>query len=191
MDVKHVEVDRDHARELYDKYRKHGGKEPQDIEAQNAFYQLSQGRTVIRALESIRLAGVDELHRSKLAIAKASAAGCWLYMSSDGSARMQAQRTVDGRARSMLVKFAPDTFPRGKHVDAFAPMPSIPPDVRPERERLGEYHVLWEAVWEKQPPEDPYLLRRIGRADLWVVLAAWELTDVEKAVLATRINGTA
>lgn len=32
------------------------------------------------------------------------------------------------------------------------------------------------------------LLRRIGQADLRVVCAAWDLTEVERAVLAGRIN---
>jgi hypothetical protein len=58
--------------------------------------------------------------------------------------------------------------------------------VRPRR-GLENYNVLWEAVWQPAPPVDPMLLRRIGEADLWVVVAAWELTEVERAALAARI----
>jgi hypothetical protein len=36
-------------------------------------------------------------------------------------------------------------------------------------------------------PVDPFLLRRIGSADLWLVVASWELTAVEVAALATRV----
>jgi hypothetical protein len=43
-------------------------------------------------------------------------------------------------------------------------------------------------VWRPAPPVDPMLLRRIGLADLWVVLAAWDLTPVEQAALAARIG---
>jgi hypothetical protein len=32
------------------------------------------------------------------------------------------------------------------------------------------------------------LLRRIGQADLWIVCAAWELTEIERAVLAARVS---
>lgn len=38
-------------------------------------------------------------------------------------------------------------------------------------------------------PKDPYLLRRIGKGDMWLVVAAWDLTEVERAALATRLNG--
>jgi hypothetical protein len=31
------------------------------------------------------------------------------------------------------------------------------------------------------------LLRRIGKGDLWLVVASWNLTAVEKAALATRL----
>ena len=39
----------------------------------------------------------------------------------------------------------------------------------------------------RTPPRDPYLLRRIGKADLWLVVASWELTEVEMAALSTRV----
>ena len=40
------------------------------------------------------------------------------------------------------------------------------------------------------PPTIPdhTLLRRIGKADLWLVVAAWELTLVEQAALAARVG---
>ncbi len=52
----------------------------------------------------------------------------------------------------------------------------------------SNYHILWEAEWTKIVPRDPYLLRRIGQADLWLVVAAWNLTEVERAALSTRIT---
>jgi hypothetical protein len=72
------------------------------------------------------------------------------------------------------------------HWRAEALVPSVPVHLRPKR-GLASYHVLWEAEWTKVVPRDPYLLRRIGRADLWLVCAAWELTEVERAALATRL----
>ncbi len=67
-----------------------------------------------------------------------------------------------------------------------AMMPTVPIHLRPKR-GLQNYHVLWEAEWEPVPPRDPYLLRRIGKADLWLVVAHWDLTEVERAALATRV----
>jgi hypothetical protein len=37
------------------------------------------------------------------------------------------------------------------------------------------------------PPVDPLLVRRLGEADLWVVCGAWDLTEVERTVLASRV----
>jgi len=34
---------------------------------------------------------------------------------------------------------------------------------------------------------DPYLLRRFG-GDAWLVVAAWDLTDVERAVMSQRVR---
>lgn len=95
-------------------------------------------------------------------------------------------------ARNKYVHFPAGAFPAPPHlrrnwsrVQAITPL--IPIDLRPKR-GLENYHVLWEAVWHPAPPVDPMLLRRIGEADLWVVLAAWDLGEVERAALAARIR---
>lgn len=65
-------------------------------------------------------------------------------------------------------------------------VPSVPPRFRPKRGRLANCHVLWEVErWDPTPPVDPALLRHI-RGDLWSVLAVWDLTPLERAVLAQR-----
>jgi len=66
-------------------------------------------------------------------------------------------------------------------------VPPVPPRFRPRRPaRLAGLHVLWEVErWDPTPPVDPALLRHI-RGDLWAVLATWDLTDIERHVLAQR-----
>ncbi len=65
-------------------------------------------------------------------------------------------------------------------------VPLIPPRHRPRRPRLHTHHVLWEVeAWDPTPPRDPALLRHI-RGDLWAVVATWDLTDLERAVLSQR-----
>ena len=67
----------------------------------------------------------------------------------------------------------------------WASIPYIPPQFRPPH-ALENYHLLWEAEWRRNSGSqrrDPMLLRRIG-GDLFAVVAAWDLTDVEKLVLA-------
>ena len=66
-------------------------------------------------------------------------------------------------------------------------MPLVPIDLRPKR-GLANYHILWEAIWQNVPPVDPLLLRRVGPGDLWIVVAAWDLTEVEQAALAARVR---
>jgi hypothetical protein len=68
-----------------------------------------------------------------------------------------------------------------------ARVPHVPPTLRPNGS-LGRYDVLWEAEWAKadpRPPRDPALLRLIG-GDLYAVVALWELTELERAVLGGR-----
>jgi hypothetical protein len=63
-------------------------------------------------------------------------------------------------------------------------MPLIPPRHRPKFRRLRHCHLLWEVEsWELIPPKDPALIRHI-RGDLWAVLSVWDLTELERAVLA-------
>jgi hypothetical protein len=85
------------------------------------------------------------------------------------------------------------SWPRGSFTNvpkdvwhAQAQVPLVPLAYRPKR-GLQNYHVLFEAVWSKAPPLDPFLLRRIGKSDLWVVVAMWELSEVERGALATRM----
>lgn len=49
---------------------------------------------------------------------------------------------------------------------------------------LNKYFVLWEVEkWEILPPRDPMLLKHLGGM-LYVVLAEWDLTELERAVIA-------
>jgi hypothetical protein len=66
-------------------------------------------------------------------------------------------------------------------------VPHIPPGLRPAH-HLRNYHILWEAEWHPvapPAPRDPALLRRIA-GDVFAVVAVWELTELERAVLGAR-----
>jgi hypothetical protein len=67
-----VVMGRAEARDLYRKYKAHRHySTPIDREVQRAFQLLAQGRLVIKALESIKVAGLNEQGLPKLAIAPA------------------------------------------------------------------------------------------------------------------------
>ena len=69
-------------------------------------------------------------------------------------------------------------------------VPIVPPGFRPKtRNRLRKLHVLWEVdEWKQIPPHDPALIKHVG-GDLWAVLAVWDLTELERAIIAGRGSG--
>lgn len=195
METERVFLDRNKARELYRAYKTHRHYDkPMDDEIRRAYQLLAQGRLVIQAIASIKAAGVNDDGQPKLAIARADEEGelCYVRINSHGGGHMSTATQWWPRQNCRrTVRFPNDTFPPGTkfRTTAAAIVPVIPAHFRPKR-GLANYHILWEAEWQKLPPHDPYLLRRIGKADLWLVVAMWDLTEVERAVLAGRI-GTA
>ena len=193
MHTETIEIGRLEAHKLWQKYLTHRAYEkPIDEEIRRVYGAIAKGKVVIKALESIRSAGLGEDGFPRLAIARADATLCYCQMRSRGGARITTDRWTDGRtARSRYFDFPEGTFPvqqkKGEWQSGEAIVPHIPPDIRPAR-GIENYHVLFEAIWSKVPPYDPMLLRRIGKGDLWLVVAAWDLTEVERAALASRIQ---
>lgn len=191
MHVDQIVVDRDAAARLLRKYKEHQHySTPVDLEIQRCYDAIAQGRMVIRALASIAAAGLGDDHLPKLAIVRADAPECHVYMRSDGGARFSTKAWTRDDHRRCYVDVPAGSFPEqsrrwGRQFAAMTPL--IPIHLRPRR-GLANYHILFEAEWRPVPPKDPMLLRRIGYADLWVVLAAWDLTEIERAVLAGRIG---
>ena len=181
------------ARELWRQYKKHQHySEPIDVEIRRTYQLIAQGRIVIRAIESIKAAGLDDKGMPKLAIVRADAEQCFWRPESGvhgggGEFSMMDRwwkRGNEHHSRSIEIK---DATWSGVKKSGVAIVPIIPVHLRPKR-GLQNYHVLWEAEWERIVPRDPVLLRRIGRGDMWLVVAAWDLTEVERAALATRLS---
>lgn len=197
-----IELDRHKARALYREYKKHvHWSRPIDRECMRAYQFLALGRLVIQALESVKAAGVNEEGEGrgfpKLALCRADALSCTCFVGYHGNCTMMpdgASARFRWRDHAQLnwrkVMSWPDgTFPSNRSVRprAVALVPTPPLHLRPKR-GLANYHILWEADWTKTPPGDPLLLRRIGQADLWLVVCQWDLSPVEKAALATRVS---
>ena len=197
MQTETITLDRFEAAKLFRKYREHrhnlGKPNPADLEVERAYKAIAAGKVVIRALESIRLAGLGADGLPKLALVRADAERCWCEMNSAGGAvQSVAEWPRPSRYTNTIpndrFRFPAGTWPRpARGFRASAVVPLIPPDIRPAR-ALQNYHILFEAVWHPEPPRDPMLLRRIGKADLWLVLGAWDLTEVERGAMATRIR---
>lgn len=194
MDVTKIGIDREQAKELYQAYKAHQqyGDEL-DREIQRTYRLISQGRVIIQALESIKHAGLNEQGLPNLAIGRADLPHIRLTLDADGSAVMESEhsrgawRNRTPTATRIIFQAGSFAGPRPHARGAKAVLPIIPIHLRP-KQAISAYHVLWEAEWTPVPPRDPYLLRRVGKGDLWLVCAAWDLTEVERAAMATRIS---
>ncbi|HZF24041.1 MAG TPA: hypothetical protein VE030_11325 [Burkholderiales bacterium] len=181
MQTATIEIDRSQAMTLYRQYKEHRDCfTKMDAEIERAYRQIARGHKVIQALESIRHAGLDALSRPRLGIVRADAEWCYLTRG-NGQVLFSMDRWVRARAprRSVIVRW-PGMIWNIDNGGAKARVPLIPVHLRP-RVSLDRYHLLFEADWVGVPP-DPMLLRRCGN-DLWVVVAAWDLTPVERAVM--------
>lgn len=188
METTRIDMDPAKARELYRAYKAHRHySEPIDWEVQRTYQLLAQGKLVIKALESIVAAGVDAQGRPKLAITRADAKAIRAGIDSRHRVWMLPEGPLsdwDGRLQGQRFNFV---IPGAKASSGLqAIVPTIPLFLRPKR-GLANYHILWEADWQ-EVPHDPMLLRRIGKGDLWLVCAHWDLTDVERAALQSRVG---
>lgn len=192
MQTETIELDRGKALELYRKYREHQHwSTPIDAEIQRTYRLIAQGRVVIKALASIAAAGLGEDGYPKLAICRADVETCHLQILANGGMRMASKNWARDTETRCYIDFPAGTFPPVRRPEfgwsrRQALVPLVPVHLRPKR-GLANYHILWEAIWRPEPPVDPMLLRRCGKGDLWLVLAAWDLTEVERAALAARL----
>ncbi len=134
----------------------------------------------------------------RLAVCRASARFAYTNgVMGGGQLRIRGKVEVGDRNRRDVVSFGAGCFPvpdgyegpwDANHTAVYRAMvPLVPPAFRPVH-KLDGYHVLWEADWQKASPPapvDPALLRHIG-GDLYAVVAVWDLTDLERAVLSGR-----
>lgn len=188
MNIQSLAVSQIQARELWRKYQAHRAyQQPHDEEIAAIYKRIAQGRTIIRAFDAIRNAGVDDLGYPKLAIARADMAECHFH-GFRGEVVFTPSRNYWTRSNASRSKNIRIDWPDyQQYKQAVSPVPLIPVHLRPKR-GLQNYHVLFEAEW-KGYPVDPYLLRRLGDSDFWLLVAAWELTSVERAVMVSRHTG--
>lgn len=161
------------AETLYRKYKSHVhyDKPEQSIDAEiRRTYQLiAQGKTIIRAIESIKQAGLNREFLPKLAIGPATAKECHIRRNKDGSMVMGPSADFF-RDRKTHIRFADETFVfpaesfpmswdgkfrinRSQHKAA---TPVIPMHLRPKR-GLANYHILLGSGMEADAADRPIL----------------------------------
>jgi len=167
-----------------------------DGELMRGYRALASGKQLIRLHSTIAAGGVDDLGRPRLAIARADEPSITFSRNSRGGVDFIPTLGTAWAGREVRAADRRFTYPDGTFDDTAwisadtweAILPIIPPRLRPPHNIEG-YHVLWEATWTKptrrRAPVDPALLKHIG-GDLWAVLATWDLTPLEQAVLGMR-----
>lgn len=168
---------------------------------------LADGLDVVDLRDAMREAGCDDDGLPKLAIAPADARWCYLRsrrapvsgasilsFSTDFHGTHRTRGRYARRETTVMATDVPglrDRLARGWSSGQHrAAVPVVPPEHRPRTENgrlaaLRRYHVLWEAEWEPMPPVDPALLEHLG-GSLYAVHAVWDLTELERAVMARR-----
>jgi hypothetical protein len=168
-------------------------------QALQGYRALAKGTVLIDPFQAIRDAGWDDLCRPRLAIARADQRRIELSYNKEwakdtyGSSIERATgvlfnahdlswRHKDRQIGVRDMKPSPwrKALPR---VEAIVPM--IPADVLPKRGKTSQWYILWEAEWQNVPPRDPLLLKPIG-GNLYAVLASWDLTELERKIIARR-----
>jgi len=151
-----------------------------------ALKAMVRGKKVIDLNLAIGNGGRDAQGRPRLAIARAD----WPRVICHGSqTAFRFMARAWGRGPTSKIDVPASTFAAAAvrdpwHINCSAQVPSIPPQFRPAG-KLLRYHVIFEAEWDHRPPVDPLLVQRL-RGPFCVVLAAWDLTPLEQAVLRAR-----
>ena len=196
MELQTITSDRNAAREAFLDYRRAFAADHAAIDGElmRGYKALAAGKQLIRLSETIKAGGFDDQGRPKLAVARADEEQ--ISFSRWGSGALTFTPNIQWRdsARSgdrvlSLGEIAPAGTTRITQGTWVAMTPIIPPKFRPPQ-RIENFHLLWEAEWiqpqrRQRAPLDPALLRRVG-GDLFAVLAIWDLSPLERAVLELR-----
>lgn len=161
-------------------------------ELKSVYNQMKAGKKVIDIFKVIQKGGVHENFHPKLAIAKATSKKVICRYFQNGTVYFLNKDEWSSKVYAADVDLK-NCLPVISHFKSFeshrltAPVPIIPAKHLPDK-LTDDYYILWEVdEWKMVPPTDPWLLRRITRT-LFVVLAGWDLTPLEKAVMAGRMH---
>lgn len=199
-----IEMAEEEAKEEYIKYRdalkgRLDKQHKQYEEIKKVYHALSKGHKVIDVFDAFKRTGVNKEGEPKLAMCRAD------YKTVNFEKRRFGSGVFYG-LDSWIKEAVPlpsGTFPNWETDTRIDPetkqtvstnwihrekiktgVPIIPAEFLPES-KLENYYILWEVKdWvETIPPKgDPYLLKRIS-SNLFSVLAEWDVTEIERAVL--------
>jgi hypothetical protein len=177
----------DAARKAFLEYRQavRSRHNEEDATIMRGYKELAAGHQVLHLHDVMKAAGVDEKNLPKLAICRSDAKWChYDVVNAQPTFLMDEARFYDRVRKDKCIRLPQGMLPAPKF-RARAMVPTVPAGLRPTAS-LANYFTLWEADWQKVPV-DPMLLKHIGGM-LYAVLAVWDLTELERAVLAGRLT---
>ncbi len=169
------------------------------------YNQLKAGRKIIDIGKVLVSGGLNDWHQPNLAIAKITSKFVWCQYNESGRLVFTNASDWGDQGRTPLkedvaISGMPEFTCKGLveagkmrkdrsgwgRMELKAPVPIVPPKILPAK--TEGYYVLWEVEeWKIVPPRDPWLLKRITDT-LFVALAAWELTEIERSAMAGRLT---
>lgn len=174
-------------------------------EFQKVYGHLQYGKKIIDVYEAFKKVGLNEDGDPKLAIVRADSKVVLCEERNDGSVTFWHDRGLPSLPRNPLwrwsgdhddIKLPANTF-KWKIVDGRQQYglkqtitPIIPAKILVNEIKvlLRNFHIIWEVEkWKPIPPRDPILVKRLT-PNLFGVLATWNLTELERAIIRGRIQ---
>jgi hypothetical protein len=207
MEAVTLVMPRQQARQAYLEYRRAVtvNRAPEDDALTKAYREIARGNPVVDLPATMRVAGIGADFYPKLAISRADRPKCRVECRPDGAASFSDAEWHRGRPPSST-RYG---FPSGSFAgwnerystehngwirtgrpdrwkpEATALVPLVPAALRP-KVALEHFAILWEAVWTAVAPRDPMLLKPLG-GPFYAVVAVWDLTELERAILRGRL----
>ena len=188
MDVETITVEKDEATKKYKAYAEAVDLRAQYRALKQIYFHLSKGRNILDLYGSFRRAGI-KAGLPRIAIAPANEKKMRMEIGTNGiSFQRQGKHSWNWHTyvwipRRQLSKWLKRPSETNRVLRYEAVVPLIPADKRPKRSKyLKDYYILWEVENWKEIPKDPILLRRLTKT-LFLVVAKWDLTEVEQRVL--------
>jgi hypothetical protein len=151
----------------------------EDVEMRRMYKAASKGKPIIDVSAAWRETGLKDGY-PRLALARADWQECffakWQHEFRDN------RRSMRGHQHWIKVPDGIWDWKDVKDNTVGTAVPFMPPSVRPRR-YLSSYHILFEVEKWTEYPADPFLLKHIT-GWLFVVVAEWELTELERQLLS-------
>jgi len=190
MKIDKISVPKNKAKELWLQYHQAITEKNYKYlkEMKSLYFHLKNGRKVIDIYEAFKNAGLNQFNQPKLAISRADKKEVFVELRPNGSCKFSDE--IWKEKWSVYLPEGTFTYPETLKFSYFNPLtyntkvPIVPPLFLP-RSHLRNYHILFEVENWKSVTKDPILIKRITR-NLFVILAFWNLSPLEKALIKGR-----